>query len=223
MAGTDRRTGLRAYAAVAALLFVALGALFLAVEALHVPLLTDPRPWLSGHATSAAALGIALLVVDVALPVPSSVVMVANGVLFGPVVGTALSMAGSLGAALLGLAIGRRSTALLERLVPADERRRAADLLDRYGVLAVMATRPVPLLAETTVLLAGASGLDVRRTALAAALGSLPAALLYALAGALGTSLASPLAIAAGVVLVTAVTWGLGALGSAWGRSGRDA
>jgi uncharacterized membrane protein YdjX (TVP38/TMEM64 family) len=216
--GTDRRAGLRTYAAVAVLVLVVLGVLFLAVEALQVPLLTDPRPWLSGHDTSAAAIGLALLVVDVALPVPSSVVMVANGALFGPVVGTALSMAGSLGAALLGLAVGRRSTVLLQRLVPADERRRASELLDRYGVLAVMATRPVPLLAETTVLLAGASGLGVRRTAAAAALGSLPAALLYALAGDLGTSLASPLAIAAGVLVVTGVTWGLGALGSAWGR-----
>ena len=213
---------LRSYWVVAAGLLVVLGALFVAVEALDVPLLTDPRPWLSGHAVPAAAVGLVLLVVDVVLPVPSSVVMVANGALFGTVVGTLLSMAGSTGAALLGLALGRRGSGVLDRLVPGPERRRADALLQRWGVLAVVLTRPVPLLAETTVLLAGASGLDRRRVALAAAAGSVPAALLYALAGALGTELASPLAIAGGVVLVTAVTWALSALGSSWGRTAEE-
>ncbi len=210
---------LRSYWVVAAGLLLVLGALFVAVEALDVPLLTDPRPWLAGHAVPAAGLGLVLLVVDVVLPVPSSVVMVANGALFGALVGTLLSVAGSTGAALLGLALGRRGSGLLDRLVSAPERRRADALLQRWGVLAVVLTRPVPLLAETTVLLAGASGLDRRRVALAAAAGSVPAALLYALAGALGTRLASPLAIAAGVVVVTAVTWALGALGASWGRT----
>ena len=81
---------------------------------------------------------------------------------------------------------------------------------------------PITKDSKLRVLLAGASGMPVRRVAVAAALGSLPAALLYAVAGAVGAGLASPLTIAAGVVLVTAVTWGLGAVGGRWGRAEQE-
>jgi len=65
------------------------------------------------------------------IPVPSSVVMIANGALFGVAVGTSLSLLGSLGAAALGFLIGRRSTRLLERLVSPAEKARADELLRR--------------------------------------------------------------------------------------------
>jgi uncharacterized membrane protein YdjX (TVP38/TMEM64 family) len=126
-------------------------------------------------------------VADVALPVPSSVVMIANGALFGVVAGSALSLVGSMGAALLGFAIGRWSGPLLARLVPADERAHADRLLGRWGALAIVVTRPVPILAETVTILAGASSLGWRRAALAAFGGTLPAAVLYAMTGATAT------------------------------------
>ena len=57
--------------------------LFFAVESLGVPLLVDPTPWLRHGGVLAAALGVGLLIADVLLPVPSSLVMVAHGALFG--------------------------------------------------------------------------------------------------------------------------------------------
>jgi hypothetical protein len=45
-------------------------ALFLAVEALGVPLLTNPAPWLGRGGALAALVGVGLLVADVVLPVP---------------------------------------------------------------------------------------------------------------------------------------------------------
>ena len=87
--------------------------LFLIVEALGVPLLTDPTPWMKHGGVLAAALGVGLLIADVLLPVPSSLVMVAHGALFGVVIGTLLSLTGSVGAALFGFAIGRRGGSLL--------------------------------------------------------------------------------------------------------------
>jgi len=50
-------------------------------------------------------------------------------------------------------------------------------LLARRGTLAIIVTRPVLLLSETTALMAGASPLGWRRVALAALAGSLPGAL----------------------------------------------
>ena len=55
--------------------------LFGLVEALGVPLLTDPRASLRGLGALAAPLGVGLLVADVVLPVPSSLVMIAHGAL----------------------------------------------------------------------------------------------------------------------------------------------
>jgi uncharacterized membrane protein YdjX (TVP38/TMEM64 family) len=60
---------------------------------------------------------VGLLVVDVVLPVPSSLVMIAHGALFGFLLGTLLSVIGSVGAALVGFAIGRPGEPLLARVM----------------------------------------------------------------------------------------------------------
>ncbi|HKI02524.1 MAG TPA: VTT domain-containing protein [Thermoanaerobaculia bacterium] len=185
-------------------------ALFGLAEWLHVPLLTNPDPWLARGGWIAAAVGVGLLVADVLLPVPASLVMIAHGALFGVMGGTLLSLAGSLGAALFGFALGRRGGPLLDRLVPADERRRADALLQHWGDLAIIATRPVPILAETLSILAGASPMSWGRMLLATFAGSLPAALIYALTGATARNLDN-LALVFGLVLAVAgVFWRVG-------------
>jgi uncharacterized membrane protein YdjX (TVP38/TMEM64 family) len=184
--------------------------LFLAVEALGVPLLVDPTPWMRHGGVLAAALGVSLLVADVLLPVPSSLVMVAHGALFGVATGTFLSLLGSVGAALFGFAIGRRGGKFLERIVTPEERARADQMLARWGALAVIITRPVPLLAETVAIMAGASPLGWGRMALAAFVGSLPPALLYALTGAAVANFQSTALMFGVVLLVTGSFWLIG-------------
>jgi uncharacterized membrane protein YdjX (TVP38/TMEM64 family) len=184
--------------------------LFALVEALDIPLLTDPSESLGRLGGWAALLGVALLVADVVLPVPSSLVMVAHGALFGVAIGALLSLVGSLGAGLFGFGLGRRGGPLIERLVPAEERARANALLDRWGDLAVIATRPVPVLAETVAILAGASPMTWGRMTLATAAGALPACLLYAVAGATARSLDSAVPIFAIVLAISGVFWFLG-------------
>lgn len=158
--------------------------LFFLVEAIGVPLLVDPTPWLNRGGVLAATLGVGLLIADAQLPVPSSLVMVAHGALFGVLGGTLLSLVGSTGAAMFGFWIGRRGGRFLERIMTPEERERADLLLNRWGTLAIIVTRPIPLLAETVAIMAGASRMGWGRTALAALAGSLPPALLYALTGA---------------------------------------
>lgn len=107
----SRRTALRRYLSLVLGMIVVLGVLFAVVEALGVPLLTDPAPWLDRGGWAAVLVGTGLLVADVVLPVPSSVIMVANGAIFGIVVGSILSLIGSTGAAMIGFLIGRRGGA----------------------------------------------------------------------------------------------------------------
>lgn len=186
--------------------------LFLIVEALGIPLLTDPTPWMKHAGVFAGALGVGLLIADVVLPVPSSLVMVAHGALFGVVMGTFLSLLGSVGAALFGFAIGRRGGTVLERLVTADERARADRLLARWGVIAIIVTRPVPLLAETVAIMAGASPMSWSSLTLAAVAGSLPPALLYALTGATVAKFQSTALMFGLVLLIAGLFWFVGRL-----------
>ena len=187
--------------------------LFLLGEGTGVPLLRDPSPWLGSTGTlTAALLGTGLLVVDVVLPVPSSAVMVAHGALFGVVGGTLLSVGGSTGATLVGFFLGRRGGRLLARLVPPEERARADHILSRWGGLAIVVTRPVPLLAETVAIMAGTSPLGWRQAALATFVGSLLPALLYALTGATTAALTSGVLVFGLVVLVAGIFWLVGYL-----------
>jgi len=172
------------YVVLALALLLVSGAVVVLVEALGLPLLTDPTPWLKVGGPTGALLGTGLLVTDALLPVPSSVVMVVYGSLYGVLVGTLLSLLGSVGAALFGFLLGRRGGVWLARFFPADARQQAERVLGRYGLLAITLTRPVPLLAETMVVLAGTSRLPMWQVALAAALGALPTSLLYAIVGA---------------------------------------
>jgi membrane protein DedA with SNARE-associated domain len=99
---------------------------------------------------------------------------------------------------------------LSERLVTPLERERADLLLKRWGTLAIIVTRPVPLLAETVAIMAGASPMGWGRTALAALAGSLPPALLYALTGASAGKFQNTALMFVFVLLVTGFFWMVG-------------
>ena len=141
------------YLLVMAALIACFTILFFIVEAIGVPLLSDPTPWMKHGGVLAASLGVSLLIADVLLPVPSSLVMVAHGALFGVLTGTLLSLIGSVGASWFGFAIGRRGGKLLDRVITPAKRSRANHLLARWGALALIVTRPIPLLAETVAIM----------------------------------------------------------------------
>lgn len=202
---------MKPYVVLALGLILVLGAVFVVVEALGVPLLTDPTPWLKIGGVTGALLGTGLLVADVLLPVPSSVVMVGYGSLYGVLIGTLLSLLGSVGAATFGFLLGRRGGVWLARFFPGEARQQAERVLGRYSLLAITLTRPVPLLAETMVVLAGTSQLPLWQVVLASALGSLPASLLYAIAGA-SAAHTSWLWMIVVLLISTALMWLIGRL-----------
>ena len=201
---------MRRYLLTVVALIVFFTVLFVIVEALGVPLLSDPTPWMKHGGILAAIIGVGLLIADVVLPVPSSIVMVAHGALFGVLWGTMLSLVGSVGAAVFGFAIGRRGGGLLERVVTPAERARASSILERWGTLAIIVTRPVPLLAETVAIMAGASSMSWRAIILASIAGSLPMALLYALTGAAVADLQNTALMFGVVLLVAGLFWLVG-------------
>jgi len=208
VAPADADVSLARYWVLVGVVFALFLLTFVVVAALSVPLLDDPAPLLGRGGGPAALGGGALLVADVVLPVPASVVMIANGVLFGIAAGAALSLIGGTAAAVAGYGLGRwAGPAVLRRVCSPAEQQRAMRLVARWGVLAVVVTRPVPLLAETVAVMAGAQRMGWGRTAVAAVVGVLPAAVLYAAAGALGGSGQVGLGVFGVVVLVAALLW----------------
>jgi uncharacterized membrane protein YdjX (TVP38/TMEM64 family) len=183
-------------------------ALFLIGEAAGIPFLEDPTPWLQQAGWLAATIGVSLRALDVVLPVPSNIVMIAHGALFGIVAGTLLSLLGSMLASLVAFWIGRRGGRLLSLAVPADERAHADAILARWGVVAIVVSRPLPLLAETILVLAGASQMTWRTAMLSTFVGSVPLCLFYAWAGAASIGFEGG-AIVLGLTIVLAAVVGL--------------
>jgi uncharacterized membrane protein YdjX (TVP38/TMEM64 family) len=191
-------------------------AAFALASAFHIHFLEDPTGWMKGRGGALAAFaGVALLIADVFLPVPSSLVMIAHGALFGIWTGTALSLLGSVGATLFGFWVGRRGGRTLERLVSPAEKAKADALLARWGALAILVSRPLPLLAETVAILAGASAMGWGKAALAGFLGCLPMAVLYAFTGATASGLGNDILMFGVVILIAAIFWFLGKKASA--------
>lgn len=97
----------------------------------------------------------ALLGSDVFLPVPSSVVSAAAGVLLGFWKGAVAVWIGMSVSCLIGYLVGARSSNLTRRFVGDAGLARASAIAHRYGDMAIVLCRPVPVLAEATVILAG--------------------------------------------------------------------
>jgi uncharacterized membrane protein YdjX (TVP38/TMEM64 family) len=156
--------------------------------------------------SSLAALAIgALLALDVFLPVPSSIVSTAAGVLLGLWPGASVVWVGMTAGSLVGYFVGVRSAPLAQRLVGTAGLARAAALADRYGTWAVVLCRPVPVLAEATVVFAGLVRAPLRRFLWLTAGSNLGIAVGYAAIGAFSMRLDSFLIAFVGAVAVPGV------------------
>ena len=182
---------------------------FWVVSEIGPPLLTHPTPEaLTRRGAALAALtGVLLLTLDVGLPVPSSVIMLANGALFGVTFGTMLSLAGSLVGAALAFYIGRRGGRLLESISTPEEMSTADRLFRRWGAAGVILSRPLPIIAETFALFAGTSTMSWSRFLLSATAGLVPTCLAYAIAGAVAMTFDSLVLIFVGTCAVAAIGW----------------
>lgn len=199
---------MRRYAQLVLFLCLFFLAAFLVGSALGIPYLTGTG-WMGEHALpSAVAIVNGLLVADVLLPVPSSLLMVGNGALLGVAPGAAASLVSSTLSALLAFWLGRRGAPWLMRRISMQERRQADRFFERWGAMAVLMSRPVPILAETVGVLAGTTRIGWSRYAGAVLIGNLPPAVLYAFAGATARRATYGLLIF-GVLVGIAVLWWL--------------
>jgi len=139
----------------------------------------------SGTSRWLVAVGVfSLLALDVFLPVPSSIVSTGAGILLGLAWGAAVVWSGMMAGCLLGYYVGSRGSGAAKRFVGDDGIERAAGLVRRYGDLTIVLCRPVPVLAEASVVFAGLVQAPFARFTQLTAISNLGIALGYAAFGA---------------------------------------
>ncbi len=159
-----------------------------------------------GSVLPLALLVAGLLGADIVLPVPSSIVSTAAGYYLGLVAGTLASFAGMTASCLAGYWIGAAwGRAAAVRLVGPSQLDAMVGRMERRGVWAVAVGRPIPVLAEASVLLAGVARLPFRRFLIVSSLSNLGISLVYSAAGALSATAGSFFLALAAAVLVPAV------------------
>ncbi len=142
---------------------------------------------LEGFGKWAWLVGLVLLVGDLVVPLPSTVVMSALGYVYGPIWGGALAFLGSLGSAAMGYSLCRwMGRPMAEKLAGEAGLREGEELFRRSGPWLVALSRWLPVLAEVVACLAGMARMSRRRFFFAAACGCLPLAFAFAAVGHLG-------------------------------------
>ena len=179
---------------------------FILAETFHIPILTDVSI-LSNPTIITALIGIGLLTVDVFLPIPSSLVMVANGALFGFATGSILSLIGNFFGFIFAYWVGNRSLSLIHKFLSPKEFYRGNRILQRWGILALILTKPLPILAETTAIMSGVSKLPFIKSLTAVMIGSLPVSLLYAWSGSQSKDINFTVIIFITLICLSIVVW----------------
>ena len=142
--------------------------------------------WLRELGPWAAAAGVGLLVADIALPIPSTIVMSALGATYGFGVGGLLAIVGSMLAGLTAYGLARwagRPAAIW--IAGEDSLVRTEELFTRGGAWLVLTSRWLPILPEAVACLAGLARMPFRTFFWALTVGSVPLGLTFAWVGTL--------------------------------------
>jgi len=143
-----------------------------------------------------------------AVLVPGPILAATSGLLFGPLVGTFVTLGATVGTAVTASLIGRRAGRDSARALLGAQRSQKLDgLIERGGLWAVVGQRFVPGVSDALASYAfGAFGVPLWQMAVGAFIGSVPRAFVYTALGASISDLNTPLTyVAVGVWCVTAV------------------
>jgi uncharacterized membrane protein YdjX (TVP38/TMEM64 family) len=138
------------------------------------------------HRFTTGALLTALLAVDIVMPVPSSLVSTACGLTLGFLAGTLASFFGMTLSAVAGYFMGRYAAVPVEKLIGNDELCMLKTFNARHGIWVLLALRPVPVLAEASMLFSGLARQPLPQVLAVTALGNLAVSAVYAAVGVWG-------------------------------------
>jgi uncharacterized membrane protein YdjX (TVP38/TMEM64 family) len=191
-----------------ALFAVVLLGLFYLVAVTRVVDVEDVRRAVAATGPAAPLTYVVASAVLGAVFVPGPILAAGSGVLFGPVLGTFVTLASAVGTATITSLVGRRAGRDSAReLLGRDRADRLDQQIQRRGLWAVVGQRFIPGISDALASYAfGAFGVPVWQMAVGAFIGSAPRAFVYTALGASIGDLSSPLAYSAiAIWCVTAV------------------
>ena len=156
-------------------------------------------------------LGILLLLADLLLPIPGTVVMSVLGVVYGFWIGGLIATVGSMLAGILGYGVGRFfDEKFAKRWLGEKDFEKGRSLFDKSGAWVVAVSRALPILPEVLACMAGLLRMPFGKFVIALACGAVPMSFLFAWIGAIGRE--QPAWGFAFSLGVPAVLWGVAAL-----------
>lgn len=150
-----------------------------------------------------------LLIIDILLPVPSSIVMTLSGKFLGFILGGTIAFLGAMLAAWIGFfacRIGGKK--IFIRLIGEKDISRVRVWFEKYGIFAIILSRPIPMLTEILSCLAGLSQVSPLTFTLAAILGTLPICFVYSYFGHV-SSILNPWPAVWIALVIPALGWGI--------------
>jgi uncharacterized membrane protein YdjX (TVP38/TMEM64 family) len=165
--------------------------------------------WMVHAGTGGGAIAVVtLLAADLFLPIPSSLIMVLSGAVFGVLWGSTFSLVGSIGGEWLGFELvrryGRRASS---KMVGDEELERLGRVFDRHGLAVVVVTRALPVVMETMSVVAGLSKMNRGSFLIASLLGTAPIVVVYAYAGAVSRQTGSLVPAVIMLIAVAGLGW----------------
>ena len=163
---------------ISAVLIIVTFLLFDNLELLFTGLLKDA----SMHHQTYYYISFLVLASDIILPVPSSIVMYMNGYVLGWPGGSANSLLALMTGAVAGYYLGK-FTSLGVR---SKENERANIILLKYGSLAILISRGIPIISESVCIVCGYNRMPFKNYFILNFFGYIPLCFLYAFCGSIG-------------------------------------
>jgi uncharacterized membrane protein YdjX (TVP38/TMEM64 family) len=173
--------------------------LFILVAVTGIVDVDDVRSVVAATGPAAPLVFIVVSAVLAAVFVPGSILAATSGVLFGPVLGTFVTLGSAVGTATIAGLLGRRAGRDSARALLGPERADRIDAqIERRGLWAVVGQRFIPGISDALASYAfGAFGVPLWQLAVGSFIGSAPRAFVYTALGASIGKMSAPLAITA--------------------------
>lgn len=162
-------------------------------------------------------LAVGLLIADIVIPIPTTLIITAMGQQYGPLLGGLIGTLGTFSAGVVAYGFTRMLGERFARWLLRDELENAHVFFETKGAFAVACSRWLPLLPEAISCLAGLARMPLRRYCVALLSGAAPMAFAYAGLASISDDKMLPLIVS--VVLPVPIWWIAGRMLRAQTRS----
>lgn len=152
------------------------------------------------------ALSFFMLAADVILPVPSSLVMIANGKILGMAGGTMLSFLAGMVSSWIGFLLGRFAGSRVNGFFSESEKRAGDLLFERFGAFAIIVSKCLPILSEVLSFVSGNTSMSLNRFLRYSIIGHAVISLMYAAVGAYANEAGNTQLISAAIIAGVLIT-----------------